>query len=186
MRLTTVGVVNAATITGDLTLFEGTDVHNEVDITWELEITDSGSYDYFTIFNEGSGGIVGSIHFEDTVQSIGWDNTDDVNMKYVNGNGNLAGGNNLDPSFDASFALSKNGSIANGIDVNEELKIYILKDDYEEDFRVGIHMQSLSDGSSASYVASTDTPTATAAVPEPTASLFLGLTTLVTLLRRSR
>jgi hypothetical protein len=99
--------------------------------------------------------------------------------------GNLPGGSGLTPPFIATPALSadsNSSTIANGVNPGEWLGMLfnldssstyasVLNELYTGELRIGLHVQSIGDGGSESFINTTPTPDP---VPEPGTVVLLG------------
>jgi PEP-CTERM motif-containing protein len=132
--------------------------------------------------------VVSEIYFQDkdgVVNKVTLNNNENVGKVIFRDGahpGNLPGGNPY--NFSTAFAVeARNPSPKYGINPNETLKVYLDLNDSaainslltglaQEDFRVGMHVQSIGGDTSASYI--NTAPPGGGAVPEPGTMLLLG------------
>ncbi|QTA91676.1 PEP-CTERM sorting domain-containing protein [Desulfonema magnum] len=139
-----------------------------------LDITDAGdSQALFTFWNSldpGNPSSITQIYFEnnglllDDIISV--DGSDGVEYLIAGRAGNLPGGNDLDPKFDADFEIYPDQPTApNGINPGESLDVLfsiigsfddliaaLESEDQNNNMRVGFHVQAFGDGGSEAFV----------------------------------
>ena len=160
---------------------------------------------YFYFHNKSTvSATIAEIYFEDkrslldgTSGEIESGTTADVSYRLTNVKpSNLPGGNDIDPSFGASFGADYNSPIENGVDPGEVLVLsYAFRDPlggYDalidamqtnlitnvEDFKIGLHVQRIgpNDWSDSFITVGTPLdPNQFAVVPEPATMTLLGL-----------